>query len=757
MEESSRQKLYKRIIGLTGNFYKSLLLILCGIMLLVLPILSRDAGITDDERLHLEHGDRIARFYFDGDRIAASNPFNAQGIWAIDENPYDYPRLMNVYGGFFDLVTSTIYRTVTHHFMGPYESKHMLSAIAGWGLLVLIAVFAYRLSGSWAAALLAFILAAVSPRFIGHSLNNPKDIPFALAFGLALYQILRALQEGFSLRWSRVAFLILTFIIAIDTRVGGVILIFFLMLFAGIYFAYSLMVDRQPLRSTVRPAVLIGVVSVASYFGASLFWPFALQDPLRNPIRCLNIFKYYTTLDSFELFEGHRIHYYEIPWYFIPKWFYLTFPPVVLVGLVLACVFAGVLLYRQPRRMMEYGLMLFAVAFPLLTIIINKSNIYDDCRHVYFMLVPLISLAGIGWYMLLRSVSDGRVLRPMLAVLFILLWQPFAFMLRSHPLEVMYFTPLAGGEQGAWQKYEMDYWGFSVRSALDWIDQTDSIQAQGRKTHVRIWYGEQLKVRYYAEKSRHLQYVLTDNTTTDWDYTILLPAESKQNADILLRWPPANTIHEIMLDGAPLCAIVRNPRIDLHQSTHATTDSSAAPAAAPAPAASTHLLTGLNLYEAKNYNGAAKEFKQAVKDNPGDSLAWNDLIAAYNNLEMYQDAVAAGEEALSHFPRYELLVNNVKLARTGAAGLQLTEQYLIALSYNYYTQEEYAACIRSSYQLLQRNPRSDLAYNNICASQNILGHYPEAKIAAEKGLAINPANQLLRNNLAVTLKALGQK
>ena len=45
-------------------------------------------------------------------------------------------------------------------------------------------------------------------------------------------------------------------------------------------------------------------------------------------------------------------------------------------------------------------------------------------------------------------------------------------------------------------------------------------------------------------------------------------------------------------------------------------------------------------------------------------------------------------------------------------------------------------------------PDYDLAYNNLCAAYNAMGQWDNAIKTGEKGMQINPNNQLLKNNLA---------
>ena len=53
---------------------------------------------------------------------------------------------------------------------------------------------------------------------------------------------------------------------------------------------------------------------------------------------------------------------------------------------------------------------------------------------------------------------------------------------------------------------------------------------------------------------------------------------------------------------------------------------------------------------------------------------------------------------------------------------------------------------------MKLKPSFPEAYNNICAAYNRLGQWPKAIEFGEKGLKLNPDNQLLKNNLAEAYK-----
>ena len=57
-------------------------------------------------------------------------------------------------------------------------------------------------------------------------------------------------------------------------------------------------------------------------------------------------------------------------------------------------------------------------------------------------------------------------------------------------------------------------------------------------------------------------------------------------------------------------------------------------------------------------------------------------------------------------------------------------------------------CIAACESALELKPDYDLAYNNLCSAYNGMQDWDDAIKTGEKGMQINPNNQLLKNNLA---------
>lgn len=93
----------------------------------------------------------------------------------------------------------------------------------------------------------------------------------------------------------------------------------------------------------------------------------------------------------------------------------------------------------------------------------------------------------------------------------------------------------------------------------------------------------------------------------------------------------------------------------------------------------------------------------------------------------------------------------VTIAREQAEQNPTADNY-INLSLGCYNILDYAGTIAASEKAINLQPDYAEAYNNICAANNMLGHYDEAVAAGQKAIALAPNNELFKNNLQEALR-----
>src|SRR5215212_12087983 len=124
----------------------------------------RDYGLGWDDYTHAEYGDLLLAFFASGFR---------------DQRALSWVNLY-MYGGGFDLLAALLANGLP---FTVFETRRLVGGLVG--LVGLIAVWrTARRVGGRRAGLLALLLLAICPLYVGHVFINAKDGPFAVAMAI---------------------------------------------------------------------------------------------------------------------------------------------------------------------------------------------------------------------------------------------------------------------------------------------------------------------------------------------------------------------------------------------------------------------------------------------------------------------------------------------------------------------------------------------------------------------------------------------
>jgi hypothetical protein len=493
-------------------------------LLPLMLFLSRDFGITWDEKTHQMYGEAVWEFVTTG----------ADSHWF---HPGWY---MYLHGGLFDALCAGAQRLLPGD---PWTTRHYVNALFGW-LGILFVGRIGRLLGGAGSGLLAMSLLVLSPRYLADSMNNPKDVPFAALSAAAVYYLLR-LQPRFPHVGLRLFVALAASIgLALDVRAGALLLVAYLAAaLAALTLASRSFVPRQ---LALTAATFVALAAVALVAGTA-FWPWARVQPLKRPLEAvflLSGFDWPATV----LFDGRDVPATALPLDYVPRWLLVTTPPVVLAGAVLSL---ALLRRGHAARWRVLGLWIAAL-FPPVYVVASRATIYDGIRHLLFAYLPLVALAAAGWTALAERARPA-VRVAVWALLAAGLAEPLWFELRNHPNECVYFNALAGGPRAALGRYELDYWGNSVHQAVAWVERQtraapeSRIVLSGHPPHV---------VRDEARRLPGLTFARSELARQQLDVLVL----RGKRQDVLELAARSDALHRVTTaDGTPLAIVVPGP------------------------------------------------------------------------------------------------------------------------------------------------------------------------------------------------------
>ncbi len=326
---------------------------------------------------------------------------NANYILGRDHELYDY--IDKLYGPIFEfpiLIGETLIHLDDAHdrkLIGNFL-VHLFFTVSGLFCYLLV----YRLFNSRIIAILVMILFLLHPRIYAHSFFNTRDLPFLSMFMISLYLVHRSFRND-----TVFSFLLLGISVGIliNLRPMGIAM------FAAILSFRALDATRTKEKRSILSTSTVFILASALTLYATM--PYLWIDTVNRTIEV------FTTLSRFpigsrQLFNGEIVFAQELPRDYLPVWFMVTTPPVLLA---LGLLGAGLLFWRSARRprvvlhdtVLRFGLLVVACfAVPIIAVIVLRPTMYDGWRHMYFLHAPFTILAAFALYGLTSLVPPNR-------------------------------------------------------------------------------------------------------------------------------------------------------------------------------------------------------------------------------------------------------------------------------------------------------------------------------------------------------------
>lgn len=451
-------------------------------LLPIMVLASFDFGVTWDEKDRHRNGEFVWQFLRG---LRSRSDFAETGG--------------HLYPGLFDAICAALEAWIP---LNRYVVRHMVNATFGWVGVVYCGRLAARLFGRWP-GVLALALLALSPRYFADSMNNPKDLPFAAMTVVALYYISTVSTRYPYVSLSTGIKIAISLGLALNIRVGALL---FLGYFGLLIAALVIRERNTSVRRLADTAGRVLAVGAATLVLGTVAWPWAGASPFIRPFQAL-LGAANFPWNGVVLFNGEEYGAMDLPWYYAPWWFLISTPPVVLAGAVLSAV---------SLSSREGALCILAlwtlVVFPMAASVAMGSTLYDGIRHLEFIYPILVLLAVAGWSGILSASRPPWLRRGAAAALAVGIASVLIVQVRLHPNQGVYFNSLVGGPRGAFERYDMDYWGNCMLQAVEWgVDEARShrtvVTISGNPSHLVQLNAERFREVYFTYPSRNRHYL----------------------------------------------------------------------------------------------------------------------------------------------------------------------------------------------------------------------------------------------------------
>jgi hypothetical protein len=294
------------------------------------------------------------------------------------------------------------------------------------------------------------------------------------------------------------------------------------------------------------PYVLLAYLVVAILIMVIL-WPDLWSTPVDTYLIYMkNVFGF-EKWNAKILFEGRFYNKNTYPNYLLPKLIslQLTEPTLILAGTGL--VIAAAKAWRKEYDWILSSLVGGWIIAPVILAVFLHPVIYNGFRHFLFILPPIFIFSAITIDFVFTKLQS-KLWR--IAIIILLLLPGIIGVIQLHPYEYIYFNSFAGGVDGAFREYELDYWLIAYRESIEYINENAPQDAT-----VSPYYGAD-RLPWFTRQDIQLRGRIRTTTPEGIDYVIVT---TNLNYDLLLieTFPKMEQLYTVERDGIPLAVVYK--------------------------------------------------------------------------------------------------------------------------------------------------------------------------------------------------------
>ncbi len=286
--------------------------------------------------------------------------------------------------------------------------------------------------------------------------------------------------------------------LCISTRIAGP--------FAGLLISLALFKKAKGKSIFIIPGYFI-----ISFLVVYITWPFLWGDPINRFLESFSVMSNFLW-DERILFNGEYLKGYALPRSYFPSLLCIQLTESTVILFLIGLVIASYRFIKNKISRVELFIHLGWFFIPFIGILLFRAPMYDNTRHFLFIFPPLFIFAGFS----IQKIYE-RTNRPLFALSAFLILLPGIFNIISlHPYSYVYYNSFVGGLNGAYNRYEMDYYGTSYKETTEYLNKIAKKNAKVLVT------GPIHLVMSYARKDLILTTAPAHDSIANYDYLIYL-------------------------------------------------------------------------------------------------------------------------------------------------------------------------------------------------------------------------------------------
>ncbi len=459
---------------------------------------SLSIGISWDELFEINRGQERLKYLFS---------LGSYDVAPVQNEKY-YPGLYSTIAAFVSNIMPKKYIYETYHLI-----NNTFSILTIFGL--------YRLSKllfNENIAFISLIILFLNPTFFGHMAMNPKDtiIAFSLVWlTLTLFRYL-AYQKNKNKR--------IKFVIYAGLLIGlglGVRMQFFALLIPLFIFVLIYKLSNKKFSIGIFFFDIL-IILIISYIVMLLFWPHVHTNIFLEPFKNF-IEQFGTHFGPDNILLNSKIYSTsDVPIFYIfinllfksPE--YILFLYIIFLYLIFETKFR---VNEYPNFNINIFLIFLILILPTIFIIFSSFKLYDGLRLFLYIIPFYCIIPALVIFYLIKNIKF--FLNKFLLIFSTLLFIFFIFnFIKITPYQYTYYNIFAGKKENLVNKFEIDYWGISLKELVSSIIKDDYETINGF-TNIAVCGLNHDIIKIEFNKYQNFKYKIKDLIYEDYDYVIM--------------------------------------------------------------------------------------------------------------------------------------------------------------------------------------------------------------------------------------------
>jgi|ETNmetMinimDraft_32_1059908.scaffolds.fasta_scaffold28895_2 hypothetical protein len=432
-----------------------------------------------------------------------------------------------------------------------FQFRHLFNFIIYFVGLCFFYKLIYKRYKSYLYSFSGTLFLFLTPRLFGESFYNSQDISFLTLTIINIYTGINFVRKP---NFKHTFAFAISSALSFNTRIMAIIPISVALFF----FFFKCLRSNLFFKNNLK-FVLYFLICI--FFLIIIFWPFLWANPISNLLYAISEISSVRT-EVIDLYFGKFILSTTVPSHYYIVWIAITSPLIIISLFLFGSLFFLKRVFIRFSKLNNdlndmwrgdnemYDIYFFMIILLSIILLIFKGLGYNGWRHLYFVYPSIIMISLYGLY-LFHFIIKSKISRIIICslILFNMIYLGY-WNYKFHPYQHVYFNLMFKNKFH--NNFEMDYWGLSNRSAIEYIinNNTNYPIKIGTKSFASLENSSLI----FTDKDKKNFFITHELSEADFVITNYMPRRSR---DFIIDKKKYKKYYEVLVDNKAINTVYK--------------------------------------------------------------------------------------------------------------------------------------------------------------------------------------------------------